>query len=163
MDPVDPGKSEQSGPITRRYFLELIGVGSILVTAAGTAALSGQYLSPNVLLEPPLKFRAGKVEDFPEGSVTLIEDQKTYVVRAKEGSLYAMSAVCTHLGCITAWDPTAGIIRCPCHGSQYDRGGNVLTGPAPRPLPHYALTLNDQKQLVVDTGTVVGEDVILRV
>ncbi len=163
MDSVDPGKAEQSGPITRRYFLELIGVGSILVTAAGAAVLSGRYLSPNVLLEPPLKFRAGKVEDFPEGSVTLIEDQKTYVVRAKEGSLYAMSAVCTHLGCITAWDPTAGIIRCPCHGSQYDRGGNVLTGPAPRPLPHYALTLNDQKQLVVDTGTVVGEDIILRV
>ncbi len=163
MDPVDQGKTEHPGPITRRYFLELIGVGSILVTAAGTAVLSGQYLSPNVLLEPPLKFRAGKVEDFPEGSVTLIEDQKTYVVRAKEGSLYAMSAVCTHLGCITAWDPTAGIIRCPCHGSQYDRGGNVLTGPAPRPLPHYALTLNDQKQLVVDTGTVVGDDIILRV
>ncbi len=163
MDEQEPKEPRNQNLLTRRYFLELIGAGSILATAAGGIVLSAQYLSPNVLLEPPLKFKAGTLEDFPTDSITLIADQNTYLVRAKEGYLYAMSAVCTHLGCITAWDPAAGIVKCPCHGSQYDREGNVVAGPAPRPLPHFALALNEQKQLVVDKGSTVGEDVILRV
>ena len=163
---MDEPKNNDAGKghlFTRRYFLELVGLGSILVTAAGSAVRSAQYLSPNVLLEPPLKFKAGALEDFPDESVTLIPDEKTYIVRAKEGYFYSMSAVCTHLGCITAWDPVAGRIKCPCHGSQYDTQGNVLSGPAPQPLPHFALSLNDQKQLVVDKGAVVGQEAILRV
>ncbi len=163
MNGDDPKHSAEDMLFTRRHFLELVGTGSILVTVAGGVVLTVQYLSPNVLLEPPLKFTAGTVEDYPDDSVTLIVDQKTYMVRAKEGYFYSMSAVCTHLGCITAWDSAAGLIKCPCHGSQYDRQGNVVAGPAPRPLPHFALALNDQKQLVVDKGTAVGEDVKLRV
>jgi cytochrome b6-f complex iron-sulfur subunit len=163
MDEREKEDAQKGNPLTRRYFLEVIGIGSILVTVAGGAVLSAQYLSPNVLLEPPLKFKAGSVEDYPDESVTLITDEKAYIVRAKEGYFYSMSAICTHLGCITAWDPVAGRIKCPCHGSQYDREGNVLAGPAPQPLPHFAISLGDRDQLVVDKGTVVAQDTILRV
>jgi len=161
----EPEGNDQKGKniISRRCFLELIGIGSVVVTAAGTAILSVEYLSPNVLHEPPLKFKAGLVEDFPADSVTLIVDQKAYIVRAKEGYFYAMSAVCTHLGCITGWKADEGIIACPCHGSRYDREGNVIAGPAPRPLPHFQMVLGDRSQLVVDKGSVVGDDVILKV
>lgn len=43
-------------------------------------------------------------------------------------------AECTHLGCIAAWRPEVGKHICPCHGSEYDKTGAVLRGPAPRPL-----------------------------
>jgi cytochrome b6-f complex iron-sulfur subunit len=163
MDEPKASDQEKENPISRRYFLELIGVGSVIATAVGGAILSAEYLSPNVLHEPPLKFKAGPVEDYPADSVTLIVDQKVYIVRAKEGYFYAMSAVCTHLGCITGWKPDEGTIACPCHGSRYDRAGNVIAGPAPRSLPHFQMALGDRSELVVDKGDVVGEDVILKV
>ncbi|MBI3110286.1 MAG: ubiquinol-cytochrome c reductase iron-sulfur subunit [Ignavibacteriales bacterium] len=160
----DSLKEQSEGSIlTRRYFLETIGGGAIGIVAAGSAVLTGQFLSPNVLREPPLKFRAGPTENFPPESVTLNKEQKVFIVRAKEGYFSAVSAVCTHLGCITNWKSEEEIIACPCHGSKFDKEGNVLEGPAPRPLPRFAMTLDEQGQLVVDKGVMVGEEVILKV
>ncbi len=153
----------ESSILTRRYFLETIGGGAIGIVAVGSAVLTAQFLSPNVLREPPLKFKAGPTENFPPESVTLNKEQKVFIVRAKEGYFSAVSAVCTHLGCITNWKSEEGIIACPCHGSKFDKEGNVLEGPAPRPLPRFAMTLDEHGQLVVDKGVMVGEEVIFKV
>ena len=153
----------KEGLMSRRFFFESIGLGAISIAAIGSIALTGEYLSPNVVREPPMKFKAGKPEDFPPGSVTLAADQKVYIVRAKEGYFYALSAVCTHLGCITNWKPEEGIIACPCHGSKFDTEGNRIAGPAPRPLPRFSMVLDDQGQLVVDKSLVVSEETTLKV
>ncbi len=50
--------------------------------------------------------------------------------RDMNGSLHERSAVCTHLGCIVAWNPTESTWDCPCHGSRFDHDGQVLNGPA---------------------------------
>ncbi len=149
--------------MTRRYFLEAVGGGAIGIAAAGSVVLTAQFLSPNVLREPPSKFKAGVPEEFPVGSITLNKEQKVFIVRAKEGYFYALSAVCTHLGCIANWKSEEGIIACPCHGSKFDKGGRLLEGPAPRPLPRFSMTTDDQGELIVDKGVVVGEEVILKV
>lgn len=156
-------KREQGEPITRRHFLEAIGGGAIGIAATGSVVLTGQFLSPNVLREPPSKFKAGSVEEFPAGSVTLNKEQKVFIVRAKEGYFYSVSAVCTHLGCIANWKSEEGIIACPCHGSKFDKEGRLMEGPAPRALPRYSMMMDEQGQLVVDKGLVVGEEVFLKV
>jgi len=157
-------KDEEKGSlVSRRYFLEILGAGAIGIAATGSVVLTGQFLSPNVLLEPSMKFKAGSIEDFPPGSVTLNKEQKVFVVRAKEGYFYAVSAVCTHLGCIVNWKSEEGIITCPCHGSKFDREGRVFEGPAPRALPRFSMTLSEQGQLVVDKSFIVGDEVILKV
>lgn len=160
---IDETEKADGKLITRRYFLEAIGGGAIGIAATGSVVLTGQFLSPNVLREPPLKFKAGVAEDFPVGSVTLNKEQKVFIVRAKEGYFYAVSAVCTHLGCIANWKSEEGIIACPCHGSKFDREGRLVEGPAPRSLPRFSMTTDDQGQLIVDKGVVVGEEVILKV
>ncbi|MBI4535683.1 MAG: Rieske (2Fe-2S) protein [Ignavibacteriae bacterium] len=154
---------ENTVSISRRYFLEIVGGGAIGVVSVGSVVLTAQYLSPNVLHEPPLKFSAGLVQDFPPDSVTLIPDQKSYVVRAKEGYFYAMSGICSHLGCITGWKSEEGLIACPCHGSKFDTQGNVVEGPATRPLDRYSISLEDKGRLIVDKGNLVGQDHILKV
>jgi cytochrome b6-f complex iron-sulfur subunit len=154
---------ERQGLMSRRYFLELVGIGSIAVTAAGSALLTVEYLSPNVLLEPSPTFKAGPVDGYTPNSVTKVKEEKVYIVRAKEGYFYALSDICTHLGCITNWLPDEGLITCPCHGSKFDVEGNVIHGPAPRPLDRYLITLNDQGQLVVDKAQKVNENVILKI
>jgi cytochrome b6-f complex iron-sulfur subunit len=159
-----PGAPPESSPtFSRRHFLELVGLGAIGVTAAGSMLLSAEYLSPNVVKEPPMRFRIGPPEYYPPGSVTLNKEQKVFIVRAKEGYFYALSAVCTHLGCIANWKAEEGIVACPCHGSKFDREGNVTAGPAPRPLPRFAMSLDDQGQLVVDRSVIVREEVTLKV
>ena len=156
-------KDQKNNLITRRYFLELVSGGAVITAAAGSLILTGQYLSPNVLLEPSLRFKAGTFENYPPDSMTMNKEQKVFIIRAKEGYFYAMSAVCTHLGCIANWKSEDGIVACPCHGSKFDKEGRVIDGPAPRALPRFAVTLDEQGQLIVDKGTIVGEDVILKV
>lgn len=156
-------RSDNENLLTRRYFLEIVGAGAIGIAAVGSIVLTGEYLSPNVVKEPPMRFKAGFPQDYPPGSVTLDVKQKVYVIRAKEGYFYALSAICTHLGCITNWKPEAGIIACPCHGSKFNEDGEKIAGPAPRPLPRFAISLDDQGQLVIDKSVIVGEDVTLKV
>jgi cytochrome b6-f complex iron-sulfur subunit len=151
------------GLLSRRYFLEVIGAGAIGIAAVGSVVLTGAYLSPNVVKEPPTRFKAGRPEDFPPGSVSLDKDQKVFIVRAKQGYFYSLSAVCTHLGCITNWKEEEGIVACPCHGSKFDRDGTKIAGPAPRSLPRFAMSLDDQGQLVVDKSVVVGEEAVLKI
>jgi cytochrome b6-f complex iron-sulfur subunit len=164
---VDKAKEEKDNSkgnlISRRFFFESIGLGAIGLAAIGSIVLTGEYLSPNVVREPAMKFKAGKPEDFPPGSVTMDVEQKVYIVRAKEGYFYALSAVCTHLGCITNWKPDQGIIACPCHGSKFNTDGIRIAGPAPRPLPRFSMVLDDQGQLVVDKSVIVGEETTLKV
>ena len=60
-----------------------------------------------------------------------IRQTAIYVVRTAEG-FFALSAICTHLGCMTAYKPDLGIIACPCHGSKFNKDGVKIAGPAPQ-------------------------------
>jgi glycine/D-amino acid oxidase-like deaminating enzyme/nitrite reductase/ring-hydroxylating ferredoxin subunit len=59
---------------------------------------------------------------------------KVAAYRDEQGVLHQHSAVCTHLGCIVAWNALEKTWDCPCHGSRYDPSGRVLSGPATSPL-----------------------------
>jgi cytochrome b6-f complex iron-sulfur subunit len=65
-----------------------------------------------------------------------VEGQPVGVYRY-QGTVHALSLVCTHLGCLVNWVPDQGEFHCPCHGSRYDANGAVLQGPAPLPLKRY--------------------------
>ena len=123
---------------TRREFLNEIAVGALGIAGLGSMAVTYSYLSPNVLFEPPTTFRAGTPDLYPLNSVTFLQNQQVYVVRTEQG-FYAVSAVCTHLGCITQWQPEVNQIACPCHGSKFKMDGTKIEGPAPAPLPHFPL------------------------
>ena len=135
--------------VTRRDFLNEITMGALGIAGLGSVAVTYQYFSPNVLFEPATTFRAGNPDLYPVPSVTFLQDQQVYIVRMPEG-FYAVSAVCTHLGCITQWKPDADMIACPCHGSKFRPDGVKIEGPAPRPLPHFAISLTADGELLVD-------------
>ncbi len=70
---------------------------------------------------------------------------KPAVVLRHHGELVALSAVCTHLGCIVAFNASANIFQCPCHGGKYDRDGKVIGGPPPQPLERLTIRIEDDK------------------
>jgi|SRR6202521_2411243 len=153
--------SPKSGE-TRREFLNEIAASALSIAGLGSMIITYQYLSPNVLFEPPTSFRAGNPDLYPLNSVTFLQDQQVYIVRTAQG-FYAVSAVCTHLGCITQWKPESNMIECPCHGSKFQRDGTKVAGPAPRPLPHFALSLTAEGELLVDKLEIVEANQSLKV
>ncbi|MEW5802107.1 MAG: Rieske 2Fe-2S domain-containing protein [bacterium] len=104
--------------------------------------LAGVFVYPVVrYLIPPqrasrdsgvIEVNAAEIE-MGKSKVVNYKETPTIVINTAEG-LFAMSAVCTHLGCIVQWDETSKEIVCPCHGAKYDLNGNVKSGPAPKPL-----------------------------
>jgi len=154
ITPAERG-AETSKEFDRRAFFVKLGLGSLSIATAGTAAFSYQFLSPNVLFEPSPIVNAGKPENYAVDSVTLDVNSGIYLIRAQEG-FFSLSAVCTHLGCMTAWKPELGIIACPCHGSKFyvfeanKIPGEKIEGPAPRPLPWLQVLLSDEGDLMVD-------------
>ena len=147
--------------VTRRDFLNEVALGALAIVGLGSAVVTYQYFSPNVLFEPPTAFLAGNPDLYPVNSVTYLPDQQVYIVRTRDG-FYAISAVCTHLGCITQWKPEVNQIACPCHGSKFKPDGMKIEGPAPRPLPHFSITLTVDGELFVDKLEAVKPSQVLR-
>jgi cytochrome b6-f complex iron-sulfur subunit len=146
----------------RRKFFTRIGLGSLGLAAVGTAVFSYEYLSPNVLYEPSAIVNAGRPEKYTVNSVVMDVNSGIYLVHAEEG-FFALSAVCTHLGCLTAWNADLGIIACPCHGSKFTRAGEKIEGPAPKPLPWLKTWINDDGELLVDRSTNIPSLQFLRI
>jgi Rieske Fe-S protein len=70
-----------------------------------------------------------------EGGIVETGDHKVAVFRHPDGTVTALSATCTHMGCIVRWNAAGRTWDCPCHGSRYAPTGAVVNGPAERPLP----------------------------
>ncbi len=148
---------EEDRFLSRREFFIKLGSSSLAVAGAGAAVFAVQYLSPNVLYEPSPIVSAGRPEHFPTNSVTLDPRFGIYVVHGPKG-FYAMSSICTHLGCMTVWRQDSGVIACPCHGSTFRQDGTVIGGPAPRPLPWLKTWLGSDGEIMVDRSTTIAAE-----
>jgi cytochrome b6-f complex iron-sulfur subunit len=172
----EPSTGDRPRP-TRRTLLSKLGIGVLVASAVGLANAFVRSLVPNVLYEPPRRFKIGSPEKFPEGA-TYLEDSRLFVFRDQR-TFQAMSAVCTHLGCtvkmVTLNEPQTVEVHgqrfqeqrefhCPCHGSKYYGDGTNYAGPAPRPLTRYRLDVTaDDGQLIVDLSQPVDRNFRLTV
>lgn len=145
-------ESDKNHEPNRREFFMRLGLGSLAIAAAGTVAFAYQYLEPTVLFEPSPIVNGGKPDRYPLGSVTIDVNSGIYIIHSDEG-FFSLSAVCTHLGCMTAWKPETNQIACPCHGSKFEQTGKKIEGPAPKPLPWKRIWLSDDGDLLVDRST----------
>jgi cytochrome b6-f complex iron-sulfur subunit len=100
------------------------------------------------------KVSAGNVNEFKVGSVSTVRGMHGFVSRLSADSALVMSWKCPHLGCTVPWVESEGRFNCPCHGSIYNAKGEVLAGPAPRPLDIYPAEVVGN-ELIVDTSRVI--------
>jgi cytochrome b6-f complex iron-sulfur subunit len=147
------GKSEKS-KINRRQFLGMAWTGSLAVLSGQSLAALFKFLRPVNTGGFGGVVNAGKVSDFPPGSISQNKAGRFYLYRLDDGSFMALWQRCTHLGCNVPWVEGENQFHCPCHGSLFDKKGIVLGGPAPRPLDVFLVTINDG-EVFVDTGNPV--------
>ena len=137
----------------RRSFIKWLTVGWVAFSAVlgGYGTLILRYLFPNVLFEPKQSFRAGYPDNFTVGEVSerFKDKHGVWIVRDQE-KIYALSTVCTHLGCTPNWLPNENKYKCPCHGSGFYKNGINFEGPAPRPLERFKISLADDGEIVID-------------
>ena len=145
-------QSTPSGGLSRRDVLKLgfVAIGGVVTLEVGGMLLS--YLQPR---QGEGEFggmiTAGKVDDFPPGTVTHVLKGRFYLSRLPDGGFLALYQRCTHLGCTVPWNAEEGKFVCPCHNSQFATSGEVLNPPAPRPLDIFPVVIQDG-EVLVDTG-----------
>ncbi len=144
-------KREEKGKkgLSRRDFLGIAAFGTAILSTFSALAGTLRFMKPNVRYEESAQFKIGKPENFPEGTFRKLDDKKVFIYSDSDG-IYAISSVCTHLGCIVY--PTDWGFQCPCHGSQYNKEGKVIAGPAPRTLPWYEINQEVDRTLIVDSS-----------
>jgi cytochrome b6-f complex iron-sulfur subunit len=136
-------------PIKRRDFLGKAAIGTFLFATAAACFGALRLIVPKVFSEPPNYYKIGEPEGFPLGEVRVPTGKNVYVFHDENG-YYAISAKCTHLGCIIKHTPDGFL--CPCHGSRFTLNGHVISGSASKTLDWYAMSLAPDGQLVVDEG-----------
>jgi cytochrome b6-f complex iron-sulfur subunit len=176
--PEKPGYARPAtpapAPSDRRNFMSaFVGllIGTPLAVGFSTLAVTNllwllglaRFMFPNILIEPPTKFKVGFPDELAPGQVQ--EKYKAlfgvWIVRYEyegQAEIYALKTVCTHLGCTPNWLEGEQKFKCPCHGSGFYKDGINFEGPAPRPLERYAIRLSDDGQLEVDKSRTFFEE-----
>lgn len=153
-------------------------VGVVGETRRGMLAFTGWFTMAIVGLQAAVAFvfffwprktgafgtiiNAGKVGDYKVGDVKYFVDGKFYLVRLEQGFM-ALYQKCPHLGCVVPWKAdhsfqgSKGWFVCPCHGSTYQATGQIVYGPAPRPMDYMKIQFKGD-QLSVNTGVILKRD-----
>jgi Rieske Fe-S protein len=128
--------------------------------ARGVLALAMIPACGNPTVSPPSgPVEGGNLADLPVGTLRVIGGEGVVIGRDAQG-VYAMSASCTHAGCLLAaagGGPAAGL-SCSCHGSRFDENGAVTRGPAATPLPHYRVDVASDGTLTIQGAAPVAAD-----
>ena len=138
-------------PMPRRDWLGLSALWTM--GASLMFGLIGMLRLPKaaVLASPSKKFRLSLPETLAAGEAFVPPGRSVAVFRDAEG-VYAVSTICTHLGCVVK--PNTEGFECPCHGSKFASDGTVTRGPAPRALPWLKVNVTGNL-ITVDEGTTV--------
>jgi cytochrome b6-f complex iron-sulfur subunit len=151
--------------INRRGFLSWITKGTLIAAFGGLLYQAARFFSADVSTQPPHLFTLRPPADYALDTLTFEPAARVYIGRDARG-LFAINATCTHLGC-TVKNVGGGTLptrfECPCHGSRFDAGGQVVTGPATRALERVRLTLAGDGHVIVDRAAVVNPDFRLAV
>ncbi len=146
------GADEEGRPVERRSFLNYC-LGISLCAFGGTAAYSfAKYLFPPEALGAETEGEVIRIAlgEIPVGTAKIVryKGEPSIVVRASEKAVHVLSAVCTHLGCIVKWDSVKAALVCPCHAAFFDINGNVIGGPAPRPLQSHPVKIAQDEIII---------------
>jgi cytochrome b6-f complex iron-sulfur subunit len=157
IDAALGGVRMSSGPMMsrRKALNRLWQIGGLMVSGAG-GLIGLRFLASRAPDSPfGTVISAGEVKEFPPGTVTPFENARFFLVRAPDGGFLALYHRCTHLDCVIQWREADAQFFCPCHGSQFDQNGAAIKAPAAEPLGCFAIIIDEQRRVKVDTSRLI--------
>ncbi|NTU67592.1 MAG: Rieske 2Fe-2S domain-containing protein [Chlorobiaceae bacterium] len=151
---VPGGKPRETGlkgvDFERRGFLHKVVGGVGAVVAASTLYPVVKFIVPPVKeIKQVKELTVGKASEVPAGSGKIYQfNEDKVIVVNKGGALTAVSAVCTHLGCLVRWEEADNQLFCPCHGAKYKQTGEIISGPQPKPLKQYKARIDGDSIII---------------
>lgn len=91
-----------------------------------------------------------------DGWITAPTKALAFITKESDGTILAISATCTHLGCIVSWIEEDNFFKCPCHDGRYDSKGKVMSGPPPAPLLRHPVKIEDGQLLLATQAIPMG-------
>lgn len=157
--------NENTSKVKRREFMGLVtfAIGGIISAGMGIPAIA-YIIGPALQQQEGQNWiQLGSTKKVELGTPTLfktkIERQAGWIINEQEVSVYvltdngrdfvAMSNVCTHLGCRVRWIADQERFFCPCHNAVFDKDGQVLDGPPPRPLDRFEIKVEDDQLYIL--------------
>jgi cytochrome b6-f complex iron-sulfur subunit len=131
--------------VKRHNFLDIFFGGSLLATIAAFVYPVVRYVLPSKRTGAiQNSVVAAKAGELPPNAAKIFKfgSAPAILVNTAEGTLVALSGICTHLTCTVRYDGETGTLFCPCHNGRFDISGNVLSGPPPRPLEIFAVDVS---------------------
>ena len=122
-----------------------------LLAFGGLLGLGGliRFLSYKTEPPKPTEFDLGLTSNYLPGSTTVLPEIPAVLIRSTTG-FSALSLVCTHLGCTVELQPDG--FACPCHGSRFDSHGNLIKGPATKPLKPLRVEQTANGKIILHTN-----------
>lgn len=143
---------EKLGSASKRKFVSLFAMFAGLVISH---SLFGAYVVRLLLPgKKEIKYRQtliSNIKSIPSGASFVFKDLKenSIILANTDDGFKAISTTCTHLGCQVLWEPTKNLFVCPCHDAFFDTDGNVVAGPAPKPLEKFEVILDNDNIYVM--------------
>ena len=131
----------------REFINSLLGLGGLGGLASVLYPVF-KYLIPPEITEPQVStLKVGSLAEFPENSSKIVRfgREPVILIRSEGEDFKALSATCTHLDCIVQYNQSRKQIVCACHNGVYDLTGRNVSGPPPKPLIVYAVTIIDDQ------------------
>lgn len=141
-------KTGENASDSKRGFLKLLFLSVMAASFGGVIYPIIRYLSPLSQQQAAEKIEILK-DEVPSGKAKFFtyKGNPAVVIHTKTG-FTALSAVCTHLGCIVKWLEDKNEFQCPCHAGRFDAAGKVISGPPPNPLPQIAVAESGAKIVI---------------
>lgn len=131
----------------RRFLLAIVGgIGAVLAGMVGWPIF--KYLAPREKSGAAAKVTVPLAQLTGDAHFFDYHGRPAVLLQLQPGVFVALSAVCTHLGCIVKWVTEKQEFLCPCHGGRFSPKGAVLGGPPPKPLESYPVTVQGDTILV---------------
>jgi cytochrome b6-f complex iron-sulfur subunit len=143
-------ENKEKKKLSRAQFLGIAWTGSLTLVFAQLALALAKFIQPVSRGGFGGEVFAGKVEEFAIGSINRVLAGRFFIARTPDG-LLALWQKCTHLGCAVPWVEEERQFHCPCHGSLFNEVGEVVGGPAPRPLDIFPIDVRSG-EVWVDTS-----------
>jgi len=140
---------------TRRKFINtLLGIGSIGSLGAIFYPMFSYLIPPKITEAKVKSAKIGSVSDFPPSSSKIVRfgRKPIIIIRTDQGEFSALEATCTHLDCIVQFKKETNQILCACHNGIYDIKGRNLSGPPPKPLSEFEVTIINDEIVITQPG-----------